>query len=65
MLARTSPAARLLALGALLLVGAGLSGCFLPTVVSVLFVLVAVPVLVGAGLLVLSAAVGRRRKMEQ
>lgn len=65
MSARTSPPARLLILGAALLIGTAISTCLLPEVVAALFALVAVSVLDRAGLLTLSPALGRRQEAIQ
>lgn len=62
---RTSPAAQLVVLGVALLLGALISAYFLPTFVPALFVLFAVPVLIGAVVLAISAASGRHRKPGQ
>lgn len=59
----TSPAAQLLMLGSALLLGAFTSGCFLPRLVPTLFLLIAVPVLIGAGLLAISATSLRHQKL--
>ncbi|QKS18848.1 hypothetical protein HUN58_02075 [Curtobacterium sp. Csp1] len=59
----TSPAAQLLMLGAALLLCAFISGCFLPRLVPALFVLLAVPALIGAGLLAISATSSRHREL--